>query len=37
MVGYFTRVLPLMLRGPFITAGVMLLLPHQVAELGCRV
>jgi len=33
MVGYFTRVLPLMLRVLFITAGVMLLLPHQVSEL----
>src|SRR5882672_1727270 len=33
MTGYFTRVLPLLVRLLFITAGVMLLLPHQVSEL----
>jgi TRAP transporter 4TM/12TM fusion protein len=33
MVGYFTRVLPLPMRGLFVLAGIMTLLPHQASDL----
>ena len=33
MVGYFNRVLPWSLRGAFLAAGIMLLLPHQASNL----
>lgn len=32
MTGYFVRVMSLRLRGAFVAAGVLLLLPHQVSE-----
>jgi TRAP transporter 4TM/12TM fusion protein len=34
MVGYFTRVLPLVIRIPFVAAGVLLLMPFEAAAIN---